>query len=197
MNKLLLSMIASLLITTTLSAESPNGMYFGFDFLATPTIEADLIVSGTTIGSTETSSKGLKIKLGTKSDNFVYGIHFGYESFDDTMYGSEDTTLKVFGLDLRYGIPMDDAMSLFLKGELDGLQMDTPDTSQYASTIKSFTGVGVSIGFGMSNFITESLEILIGADYQMRTLTSDSSSSTELTIDYTATQIYLGMNFYL
>lgn len=119
MKNIILPFLFFLTISTYLNAEEGvsvdknNGFYFGFDVLHSPNVTVDLLYEGEVVASDETSSNGLRIKLGNKDGELFYGAHFGYETFDSSLLTSERSVMQIFGGDLRYLLPMDESSGLF------------------------------------------------------------------------------------
>ena len=197
MNKIIFSFLVFLGVTSYLGAnenistDENNGLYVGFDFLHSPSVDVDLLYEGKVIASDETSSKGLKLKFGTKDENFVYGIHFGYETYDHSLLTTEKSVMMIFGADLRLILPMDETSGIFFKGELDFLSLDLNEPN-----VNNLSGAGFTFGLGISSFLVSDTEVILGLDYQYRTLQFDDYSAVDASLDYSAVQIYIGMNLY-
>lgn len=79
----------------------------------------------------------------------------------------------------------------FFKGELDFIVLDLNEPN-----VNNLSGVGFSFGLGLSSFLLDDIEVVLGLDYQFRSLQFDDTYAVNASLDYSVAQVYIGMNLY-
>ena len=179
--------LAASLLSIHLSAD----MYVGIDMLSSKnTFTVD--VNGLGSASVDDDSKAFKLKIGSSnSDGWRYQGYYLRETYDVPVFDATNDALNEIGLDVIKGFEVTPEFSPFLQA---GFGIGSMSINGYSES--SILEYNLKVGAGLMYKITQSIEAIVGADYQYRAWQDIQVGTVTISTSEKSTKLYAGLNYH-